>query len=113
MQDNLMLRISIDQFLLNNYLITFNVGRVLFSNYILTKNLILITFQHMDNLLHSKPYISPLTTVSSTGKKTEAQSECSTSSAENLENEKPIMHSKLIALYIIRINILISNILYM
>lgn len=53
----------------------------------------------MDNLLNSKPYMSPLTTVSSTGKQTEAQSEHSTSSAESLEEEKPSVHNKFIALY--------------
>jgi len=53
----------------------------------------------MDNLLNSKPYISPLTTVSSTGKQTEAQSEHNTSSAESLGEEKSSVHSKFIALY--------------
>ncbi|CAL1672000.1 unnamed protein product [Lasius platythorax] len=51
-------------------------------------------FSHMDNLLNSKPYMSPLTTVSSTGKQTEAQSEHSTSSAKSLEEEKPSVHKK-------------------
>lgn len=50
----------------------------------------------MDNLLHSKPYMSPLTTVSSTGKITEAENS-SLSSVESSENEKPV-YSKLAAL---------------
>lgn len=51
----------------------------------------------MDNLLNSKPYMSPVTTVSSIRKRTEADSECSTSSVESSGNEKAV-HSKLTVL---------------
>ncbi|GAB1860763.1 Myb/SANT-like DNA-binding domain-containing protein [Camponotus japonicus] len=50
-------------------------------------------FSHMDNLLHSKPYMSPLTTVSSIGKITEAENS-SLSSVESSENEKPVYSKK-------------------
>jgi len=64
----------------------------------------------MDNLLHSKSNMSSLTTVSSTGRKSEAQSECSTSSIDScLEDEKPV-HSKLITLCIIHSNSMFSKI---
>jgi len=49
----------------------------------------------MDDLLHSKSYISPLTTVSSTERKSEAQSECSTSSADSCLEDEKFMHSEL------------------
>jgi len=65
----------------------------------------------MDDLLHSKSNMSSLTTVSSTGRKSEAQSECSTSSIDScLEDEKPV-HSKLIiTLCIVHSNSMFSKI---
>ncbi|XP_039306247.1 uncharacterized protein LOC105207290 [Solenopsis invicta] len=62
-------------------------------------------FSNMDELLHSKPYMSPLTTLSSTGKRTEKSSEFNSisdtcndvagpsSSRVNLDDEKPV-HKK-------------------
>lgn len=59
-------------------------------------------FSNMDELLHSKPYMSPLTTLSSTGKRTEKSSEFNSisdtcndvagpsSSRVNLDDEKPV-----------------------
>lgn len=42
----------------------------------------------MDDLLGNKPFMSPITTVSFTGKRTLSESECSTSSDEKQECSK-------------------------
>lgn len=51
----------------------------------------------MDTLLGSKPFMLPVSTISSTGKRTQAQSESSTSSENDCldtTNEKPSKHNK-------------------
>ncbi|XP_071581407.1 uncharacterized protein, partial [Temnothorax nylanderi] len=45
-------------------------------------------FSHMDNLLGSKPFMLPVSTVSSTGKRSRSPSECSTSSDSCFEIEQ-------------------------
>ncbi|TGZ46714.1 Uncharacterized protein DBV15_11963 [Temnothorax longispinosus] len=47
-------------------------------------------FSHMDTLLGEKPFMSPVSIVSSTGKKTVSQSECTSSDDScSSNNEKP------------------------
>lgn len=57
-------------------------------------------FQLMEKLLSSKPFMSPLNTTSSTGKRSYSPSQCSTSSVDNcLDNEDNSQPSKLIIYY--------------
>nr|XP_012216362.1 PREDICTED: uncharacterized protein LOC105668519 [Linepithema humile] len=55
---------------------------------------------HMENLLGSKPFMSPVSTISSTGKGSQSPSECSTSSIDScLETEEKSTRKKFRQLY--------------